>query len=129
MIKYALKQGFDSFLLLGSMGARFDHALGNVSILLYLFKHGKNAILIDDYSKMQIVGEKSVFIPNDCAYFSLLTIAGDVSGVTIKNAKYPLQDASLSCDFQLGISNEVLPGKTAEVSVKEGNILLVEIFK
>ena len=90
--------------------------MGNVSILLYLFKHGKNAILIDDYSKMQIVGEKSVFISNDCAYFSLLTIAGDVSGVTIKNAKYPLQDASLSCDFQL-------------VSVKEGNILLVEIFK
>ncbi|MCR4632366.1 MAG: thiamine diphosphokinase [Treponema sp.] len=128
-VKYALKLGFDSFLLLGSMGARFDHALGNVSILLFLFKHGKNAILIDDYSKMQIVGEKSVFIPNDCAYFSLITIAGDVSGVTIKNAKYLLQDASLSCDFQLGISNEVLPGKTAEVSVKDGNILLVEVFK
>ena len=59
----------------------------------------------------------------------MLTIAGNVSGVTIKNAKYPLENASLFCDFQLGISNEVLPGKRAEVSVKEGNLLLVEVFK
>ena len=124
-VKLALEKGFDDFLLLGAMGGRFDHALGNVSILLFLDGLGKKAMLIDDYSEMQIAGSKPLLIEDNCSYFSVLTVAGDVSGVTIKNAKYPLENASLSADFQLGISNEVLPGNVAEVSVKNGRVLVV----
>lgn len=124
-VKLAVERGFDDFLLLGAMGGRFDHALGNVSILLYLHGLGKKAILVDDYSIMKIVGRESLYIEDNCSYFSVLTVAGDVSGVNIKNAKYPLENASLKADFQLGISNEVLPGKTAEVSVEQGRILVV----
>ena len=124
-VKLAVERGFDDFLLLGAMGGRFDHALGNVSILLYLHGLGKKAILVDDYSIMKIVGRESLYIEDNCSYFSVLTVAGDVSGVNIKNAKYPLENAKLAADFQLGISNEVVPGKTAEVSVEQGRILVV----
>ena len=123
--KLALERGYDNFLFLGAMGGRFDHALGNVSILLYLDGLGKEALLADDYSTMQIAGKKPFYIVDKCSYFSVMTIAGDVSGVNIKNAKYPLVNASLSADFQLGISNEVLPGQTAEVSVEHGRVLIV----
>lgn len=124
-VKLAVERGFDSFLLLGAMGGRFDHALGNVSILLYLHGLGKKALLVDDYSVMQIAGKDSVYIEDTYSYFSVLTVAGDVSGVNIKNAKYPLENAKLSADFQLGISNEVLPGTRAEVSVEQGRVLVV----
>ena len=123
--KLAVEKGYDNFLFLGAMGGRFDHALGNISILLYLNGLGKKALLIDDYSQMQIVGKEVFYIEDNCSYFSVLTVAGDVSGVTIKNAKYPLENASLTCDFQLGVSNEVLPGKVAELSVASGRVLLV----
>ncbi len=123
--KLAVERGFSDFLLLGAMGGRFDHALANISILLYLDGLGKKSVLIDDYSKMQIVGKEPCFIEDNCSYFSVLTVAGDVSGVTIKNAKYPLENAKLSPDFQLGISNEVLSGKVAEVSVEQGRVLVV----
>lgn len=123
--KLAVERGYEDFLFLGAMGARFDHALANVSILLYLDGLGKKAVLADDYSEMQIVGAKPFYINDDCSYFSVMTVAGDVSGVTIKNAKYPLENAELSADFQLGISNEVLPGKTAEISVANGHVLIV----
>lgn len=123
--KLALERGYDNFLFLGAMGGRFDHALGNVSILLYLDGLGKEALLADDYSTMQIAGKKPFYIKDKCSYFSVMTIAGDVSGVNIKNAKYPLVNASLSADFQLGISNEVLPGQIAEVSVEHGRVLVV----
>ncbi len=126
-VKLALERGYNDFLLLGAMGGRFDHALGNISILLYLEGLGKKAVLIDDYSIMQIAGSKPLLIEANCSYFSVLTVAGDVSGVTIKNAKYPLENASLSADFQLGISNEVLPGKVAEVSVEHGRVLVVTV--
>ena len=109
------------------MGGRFDHELANISILLYLDGLGKKAVLVDDYSKMQIVGKEPLFIEDNCSYFSVLTVAGDVSGVTIKNAKYPLENASLSANFQLGVSNEVLPGKVAEVCVASGRVLVVVV--
>lgn len=124
-VKLAVERGFDNFLLLGAMGGRFDHALGNVSILLYLDGLGNKVLLIDDYSVMQVVGKEPFYIEDTCSYFSVLTVAGDVSGVNIKNAKYPLENAKLSADFQLGISNEVLPGKRAEVSVEQGRVLVV----
>ncbi len=128
-VKYALSLGYDDFLFLGAMGARFDHAFGNISILSYLYDRGINAVLADDYSVMRVAGSKPVFIEDKCRYFSVLTVSGDVSGVTIKNAKYPLNNENLSCDFQLGISNQVLPGKTAEVFVSKGKVLVVEIFE
>ncbi len=126
-VKLAVERGYSDFLILGAMGGRFDHALGNISILLYLEGLGKKAVLIDDYSVMQIAGSKPLLIEDTCSYFSVLTVAGDVSGVTIKNAKYPLENASLSADFQLGISNEVLPGKVAEVRVEHGRVLVVTV--
>ena len=124
-VKLALERGFDDFLLLGAMGERFDHAFANASILLFLNGLGKKAVLADDYSIMQIVDTKPLLIEDNCSYFSVLTVAGNVSGVNIKNAKYPLENANLCTDFQLGISNEVLPGHTAEVSVKHGRVLVV----
>lgn len=126
-VKLAVERGYCDFVLLGAMGGRFDHALGNISILLYLNEQGKKAVLVDDYSVMQIVGKEPLYIEDTCSYFSVLTIAGDVSGVNIRNAKYPLENASLKCDFQLGISNEVLPGKVAEVSVECGRVLVVTV--
>ena len=126
-VKLALERGFDDFLLLGSMGKRFDHALGNISVLLFLDELGNTAFIADDYSVMQIVGKNPFLIEEKCSYFSVLTVAGNVSGVTIKNAKYPVQNVSLTCDFQLGISNEVLPEKVAEVSVENGRLLVVVV--
>lgn len=33
-MKEAIKRGFDTFLLIGVVGGRLDHTLGNVSMLL-----------------------------------------------------------------------------------------------
>ena len=67
-------------------------------------------------------------IPDSFSYFSLLCIAGDVSNVTIRNAKFPLEKGSIKSDYQYATSNEVIPGKTAQVSVENGYILLIKVF-
>ena len=126
-VKEAIKRGFDDFLLIGVIGARLDHTLGNVSILLYLESLGKKGCIIDDYSEMEIVSDKPVSIGERYSFFSLLNITGCAKGVTITGAKYPLADAEITCQYQYGVSNEVLPGKTATVSVKEGDLLLIKI--
>lgn len=128
-VKEAISRGFDNFLLIGVVGARLDHTLGNVSILLYLDSLGKNGCIIDDYSEMEIVSDKPIYITDDYSFFSLLNITGCAKGITITGAKYPLDDAEISCEYQYGISNEVLPGETSTVSVTHGKLLLIKIHK
>ena len=126
-VKEALKRGFDEFVLIGVIGARLDHTLGNVSILLYLDSISKKGIIIDDYSEMEIVSTKCAYIDDAYAFFSLLNITGVAKGVTIKNAKYPLDNAQIECEYQYGISNEVIKGKRAEVTVSDGKLLLIKV--
>ena len=128
-VKEAVNRGFNEFLLIGVVGARLDHTLANVSILLYLDSLGKKGCIIDDYSEMEIVSQKPVSITQDYPFFSLLNISGCAKGITITGAKYPLEDAQILCDYQYGVSNEVLPGKTAVVSVAKGKLLLMKIRK
>lgn len=127
-VKEAINRGFTDFLLIGVVGKRLDHTLGNISILLYLDEIGLTGTIVDDYSKMQIVSGKPGYIRDDYSYFSLLNISGIAKGIRIENAKYPLENAEITCQYQYGISNEVLPGKTAKVSVREGKLLLVKVF-
>lgn len=126
-IKELVRRGYEDFLLLGVVGARLDHTLGNVSALLYLHSLGKRAVLVDDYSEMEIVSDRTVYIPERYAFFSLLNITGCAEGITVRNAKYPLENAAITCEYQYGISNEVLPGKEAAVSVAKGRLLLIKV--
>ena len=127
-VKEAVSRGFQDFLLAGVIGGRLDHTLGNVSLLLMLDTLGKTAVAVDDFSEMEIVSDNPVQISGQYAYFSLLNISGTARGITIRNAKYPLDNAEITCEHQYGISNEVFPGKTAAVTVKQGRLLLVKVL-
>ena len=54
-VKEAVKRGFEDFLLIGIVGARLDHTIGNLSILLYLDALGKKGRILDDYSEMAFI--------------------------------------------------------------------------
>ena len=128
-VKEALKRGFDDFLLVGVIGARLDHTLGNVSILLMLDKAGKKGKIIDDFSEMEIISNEPAYVDDSFAYFSLLNITGVAKGITIENAKYSLVNAEKTSEYQYGISNEVLQGNKAKVGVKKGELLLIKCYK
>ena len=136
--KEMVRRGFEEFLLVGVIGARLDHTLANVSILLMLDTQGKKAKAIDDFGELEILSASSAgaadgrdgtaFIDDSYSYFSVINITGEAEGVTIRNAKFPVQDVQISWDYQYAVSNEVLPGKVAEVSVRKGRLLLIKIF-
>ena len=45
-----------------------------------------------------------------------------------QGTRVPLDNGEIHCGYQYGTSNEVLPGQTAVVSVKEGLLLLIKDF-
>ena len=124
-VKEGLRRGAEDFLLLGVLGARLDHTLANVYSLIDLDEKGKNAVIADDFSLMRIVSRQTVEIAPNWRFFSLVNIDGSAHGVTIRNAKYELDNAEIPCSYQYAVSNEPLPNKTAAVSVREGRLLLI----
>ncbi len=124
--KEAHSRGFREFILVGVFGGRLDHTLGNISLMLWLYNRGCSCLAIDDKSEMLIVGKDAVHIDDTYPFFSMLCIDGPALGITISGAKFPLDNGAITSEYQYGISNEVLPGTTATVSVENGVLLLVK---
>ncbi len=123
--KEAVKRGFDSVLLVGVIGGRLDHTLGNVAILLYLHSLGIRAEASDDFSDMCVVSEKTEYVDKKYSYFSLLNVTGTAEDITVRGALYDLDRAMITCEYPYGVSNEV-KGDRAEISVGRGKLLLIK---
>ena len=127
--KEMLARGFRDFWLIGVCGGRLDHTLGNLALLEYLTARGAKALATDDYSDLEIIPAGTAAVVEDVyPFFSLLNISGRAEGITIRGAKYPLSDADITCEFPYGISNEVLPGQRAEITLRAGSLLLIRIL-
>ena len=136
-VKEAIKRGFDSILMVGVVGDRLDHGLVNIYSLIYMYERGVKAVIVDDFSEMRLIGDKnSEVVEQKWAYFSLVAIAGEAKGVTIKNAKYEVEDVTITPSYQYATSNEPLHNTSsdkvcdkevkAEICVKEGYLLLMK---
>jgi len=128
-VKEAIKRGYTDFLLIGVVGARLDHTLGNIYILEYLDELGLKGKIIDDYSEMELISSEPAYVDDSYAFFSLINIIGLAKGITVEYAKYSLVDGEINCGYQYGVSNEVLPGKRAKISIKVGKLLLIKDYK
>lgn len=126
-VKEAVKRGAKAILLVGVIGQRLDHSLVNVYILQYLYEHDIKALIVDDYSEMCLVGPSDVGRVDDTwEFFSLVAISGNASGVTIKNAKYILDNADITSSYQFATSNEPIHGLVSEIFVSKGYLLLIK---
>ena len=102
-----LERGYTDFLLLGCTGGRLDHTMANIAVLLYLLRHGAEACLLDGQNSLRLYFPGNYRFPVEREYrFSLFPYGGEIQGITLKNAKYPLLDATLTPDNPLGVSNE-----------------------
>lgn len=126
--KEMLKRDYRNFLLIGMIGGRFDHSLANIALLLYLHQQGCQVMLVDDYAEYEIVSKQAKRITAKYPYFSLLAINGKAKGVNISGAKFPLKDAIITPNIQYAVSNEVLAEQTAEVTVEQGELLLLRLY-
>lgn len=108
------------------LGGRLTQAsrLGNASKIGPFFL--KYAVPI---SQKTCRATDEVSIEDKYPFFSLLNITGCARGITIRDAKYPLDGAEITCEYQYGVSNEVLPGRTAKISVRDGKLLLIKICR
>ena len=131
-VREGKKRGFTDFLLVGVFGARMDHTLVNTFILFDLDTCGFRAMAVDDYSEFSVIsaGEDGTpgraLVEDRYPFFSLVNMTGVAQGITIRNAKFEVTDAEITSDYQYATSNEVVPGRTAEIIIKKGRLLLIK---
>ena len=123
-LKQGLAMGFDDFWIVGGFGGRLDHTLANLQTLHYAALRGARAQMRDGGAWASAVCRGQVRVPNLGGGFSVFALDERCAGVSIRGAKYQVEDAVLSNAFPLGVSN-AFAGDEALVSVKEGTLLAV----
>ncbi len=129
--EYGYERGYRRFLIFGGIGGRLDHTLANMQTVLGLRRMGAEAYLIGEGKIITVVENGSFeFSGKEKGYLSLFPADGAVSGVTLKGLKYTLDDAELSSDRALAVSNEFINEK-ALVRVDKGALYIMwyEDFK
>ncbi|MBQ3103395.1 MAG: thiamine diphosphokinase [Oscillospiraceae bacterium] len=123
-LKKGLAMGYRSFRIYGGTGGRLDHTLANLQALLYLAKRGAIGWLYDkNFVYSAICNETVTLTGEKDAVFSVFAMDGPARGITIRGAKYSLEDAELRPDFPLGVSNHFLDGEV-EITVKDGALII-----
>jgi thiamine pyrophosphokinase len=122
---YAVEQGADEIVLLGSFGGRMDMSITNLLLLTHPqlanihieVWHGNQTAWIIRPPGDEIQGKADDTV-------SLIPLNGEAKGVTTRNLSYPLHHETLSASLSRGVSN-VLTSDEASVSLQEGILLAV----
>ena len=124
-LRIGVARGYTCFCIYGGCGGREDHTLANIQLLHHLAREGLDGYLIGGGFIRTVVARKTLQIaPKKEGYLSVFSLTDKAEGVTLQGLQYPLQDAALTSDIPLGVSN-AFTGVPVTVSVKEGALLVM----
>lgn len=107
--RWLAEHGYTHVTLLGALGGpRLEMTLANIATGLYLAQRGIHTRLADANRELcYLLPDWQLYLQQaGWRFFSVFPLAGPLTGVTITGAKYPLQNATLSPEYPLGVSNE-----------------------
>lgn len=128
-IEEGIKQGFTHFDVYGALGGdRFSHSLANLQTLCTMKSKGISVTLIGMKESVYILKNETLTLsaPIGCN-FSVFSLSDESKHVTIKGAKYSLDNTTLTNLFPLGVSNQSTD-KEIQISVKNGFLLVILEF-
>ena len=124
-LREGLKRGYRRFVLLGGVGGRLEHTLGNLQALSWLTTQGARGVLVGEGTVATALHNESMTFPQGLSGFlSVFCLSGTAQGVTLRNLKYELSDHPMTSEFPLGVSNEFTEAP-ARLAVEDGTLLVL----
>ena len=115
-IRAGLEEGCTDFLIYGGTGGkRLDHTLANLQSLLFLRRRGARGFLYGDDFLWTVIENEDLRVMRTVEW-GLLSV---FCLIAENGVQYPLEDAVLTSDFPLGVSNHILEPE-ARISVQKG---------
>ena len=124
---YAIEQGTERIMILGATGNRIDHLMANFGLLMLGKTKQVQIVLVHAYNYMSLIESGMILKKEEQfgKYVSFFPIEGEVTGLTLKGFKYPLNSYTLKVeDSGLTVSNEISDPE-AEVTFETGKLLMI----
>lgn len=123
-VKTGIRMGYRSFKLYGIGGGRSDHFYANIQLMALFSAKGINVHALLPEGDIWAVTSGSLSLPAAPRQtVSIFCPDGRAEGVTASGLFYPLDNASLSARFPLGVSNEAL-ARQIKISVRKGTLIV-----
>lgn len=124
-VAYAAEEGYRTFFIYGGLGGRLDHTLANLSLLNGMSKQGLESYLIGEKMIITAISEEAVFFSENMkGTISVFCMGEKATGIYEKGLKYGLEDAVMTADVTLGVSNEFI-GTESSISTKTGTLVII----
>lgn len=126
-IRLAVKLNSDEIIILGGIGTRIDHVLGNIQVLKYALDNNVKCKIIDENNEIQLINKTTILNKSeiDKKYISLIPLTEKVENINLKGFKYELKNGKLTIGSSLGVSNEILK---EQAIIEFDNGILIMIF-
>ncbi|MBQ8184721.1 MAG: thiamine diphosphokinase [Lachnospiraceae bacterium] len=128
-VELALELGSTEITILGGMGSRLDHTIGNVQTMALAMKAGVPCALLDAQNRVRLIREPLTIKKEEQygRYVSLLPLTTTVEEVSLKGFKYPLTNHTFTSTESagLGVSNEIVD-REAHITFSQGVLMLIE---
>lgn len=124
-VDLALQSNCSEIYIFGAIGERMDHVLANIGLLNMILEYGVKGYIIDENNLIFLMKESGEIQYKKDKRLSLTAFGDTVKGLSIIDAKYPLESYDLKFGDSRTVSNEFLD-KNVTVKFNSG-ILLVMI--
>jgi len=106
-IDYLIEKGFRDITILGAIGSRMDHTLGNIFLLKKLRDKKVKGKIIDHHNIIYLVDDELKIKKQRDSYVSIIPITDNGVEVSLEGFEYPLSNSKVEFGSTLGISNEI----------------------
>ncbi len=125
-IDLAYADGYRDITVLGGLGGRFDHTMGNIGLLSKYLEKGISLCFEDGYNRVSMKAPGTYYIHKDrFKYLGLVSYSATVENLSVSGTKYSLENHTLTNKTTLGVSNEITSDE-AVISFTEGELLIIE---
>ena len=123
-----LERGFRCFLYLAATGGRTDHALANLSVLIYLSNNDAHGIISDKYNDIVLLDRgRNIIHTKKGSVISVLPFGSASAELSYEGLLYPLEKGTVTINFPYTISNEACED-TVSVTLHSGSALLFTVY-
>ena len=124
-VRTGMEQGCRQFVLYGGVGGRLDHTYANLQTLLWMAQRGLSGCMVCGEELAAVVENGSMAFPGGMkGTVSVFCPDGAAEGVTLRGLYYPLEGASITSAFPIGVSNR-FTDEAAEIAVERGRLLVI----
>lgn len=125
-LDHAREKGYSRVIVLGGIGGRLDHTLGNIGMLCKYSSQFRHLLFLDGKNSMELLqnSQRTLKRNNRYKYLGLVSLDEVATGIDIVGAKYELHEGVLPRASTLCVSNEFKEDQVT-VRVRNGRVLIL----